>query len=51
METTKDDVSDRFRHVRRRVSGYIENKVLKTELAGKTKKGRPKRRFMIGLNM
>ena len=35
-----------FRHVRRRDAGYIGRRMLKMELPGKRKRGRPKRRFM-----
>lgn len=32
--------------MRRRDAGYIVSRMLKTELPGKRKRGRPKRRFM-----
>ena len=35
-----------FGHVRRENNGYIARRVLRMELPGKRKRGRPKRRFM-----
>ena len=35
-----------YGHVRRKDDGYIERRMLRMELPGKRKQGRPKRRFM-----
>ena len=35
-----------YRHVRRKDDGYIGRRMLRMELPGKRKRGRPKRRFM-----
>ena len=35
-----------FGHVRRKDDGYIERRMLRMELPGKRKRGRPKRQFV-----
>ena len=46
MEKTREARLRWFEHVRRKDDGYIWRRMLKTELPGKRKCGRPKRRSM-----
>ena len=38
-----------YGHLRRKDDGYIGRRMLRMELPGKRKRGRPKRRFMLRL--
>ena len=46
VEKTREARPRWFGHVRRKDDGYIGRRTLRMQLAGKRKRGRPKRRFM-----
>ena len=45
-EKTREARLGWYGHLRRKVDGYIGRRMLRMELPGKRKRGRPKRRFM-----
>ena len=47
-EKTREARMKWYGHLRRKADGYIGRRMLRMELPGKRKRGRPKRRFMDG---
>ena len=45
-EKTREAILRWYGHLRRKYDGYIGRRMLRMELQGKRKRGRPKRRFM-----